>query len=108
MKNGSSIITLIENHDLSLTEPAQISSKAELHKKKIMLLIWWDFKGVMYFELLPRNQTINLDVYYQQLMKLEEAIKEKRPELVNRKGIVFHHDNARPHIFGYAAKIIGA
>jgi len=25
-----------------------------------MLLIWWDFKGVVYFELLPRNQTINL------------------------------------------------
>lgn len=30
-------------------------------------------------------------------MKLDEAIKEKRPELANRKGIVFHHDNARPH-----------
>jgi len=30
-------------------------------------------------------------------MKLEEAIKEKWPELTNRKGIVFHHDNARPH-----------
>ena len=24
-------------------------------------------------------------------------IKEKRPELANRKGIVFHRDNARPH-----------
>ena len=30
-------------------------------------------------------------------MKLEEAVKEKRPELANRKGIVFHNDNARPH-----------
>ncbi|CAK9834550.1 Mariner Mos1 transposase [Anthophora retusa] len=28
---------------------------------------------------------------------MEEAIKDKRPELANRKGIVFHHDNARPH-----------
>ena len=28
---------------------------------------------------------------------MDNAIKEKRPELANRKGIVFHHDNARPH-----------
>jgi len=40
---------------------------------------------------------INSDVYCQQLVKLEEAIKEKKPELANRKGIVFHHDNVRPH-----------
>jgi len=25
------------------------------------------------------------------------VIKEKRPKLINRKGIVFHYDNARPH-----------
>ena len=62
-----------------------------------MLSIWWDYKGVVYFELLPNNQTINSDVYCSQRVKLEEAIKEKRPELVNRKGIVFHHDKARPH-----------
>lgn len=62
-----------------------------------MLSIWWDYKGVVYFELLPNNLTINSDVYCQQLVKLEEAIKEKRPELANRKGIMFHHDNARPH-----------
>ena len=32
-------------------------------------------------------------------MKLEEAIKEKKPELANHKLIVFHHDNARPHTY---------
>ena len=31
------------------------------------------------------------------MMRLKQAIKENRPELVNRKGLVFHHDNARPH-----------
>jgi len=78
-------------------EPAQTTSKAELHQKKIMLSIWWDYKGIVYFELLPRNQTINSDVYCRQLDKLNAAVKEKRPELVNRKGVVFHHDNARPY-----------
>ncbi|GFT74370.1 histone-lysine N-methyltransferase SETMAR [Trichonephila clavipes] len=29
--------------------------------------------------------------------KLNAAIKEKMPALASRKGIVFHHDNARLH-----------
>ncbi|GAB1869951.1 Transposase [Camponotus japonicus] len=62
-----------------------------------MLSVWWDYKGIVYFEILPRNQTINSDVYIEQLTKLNNAIQEKRPELTNRKGVVFHHDNARPH-----------
>ena len=97
MDRGSSTITLIEKklwskHD----EPAQTISKAELHQKKIMLSIWWDYKGIVYFELLPNNRTINSDVYWQQLVTLEETIKEKRAELANRKGIVFHQNNVRP------------
>ena len=42
-------------------------------------------------------------------MKLHKEIKEKRPELATRKGVMFHQDNARPHmyIFGHSQKIIG-
>jgi len=47
--------------------------------------------------LLPKNKTINSDVYCEQLQKLSDAIAQKCPELINRKGVVFHHDNARPH-----------
>ena len=54
---------------------------------------------VVFFELLPRNQTINSDVYCRQLNKLNSAVKEKRPELVNRKGVIFHDDNATPHTY---------
>ena len=31
-------------------------------------------------------------------MKLDKEIKEKRPELATRKGVIFHQNNARPHI----------
>ena len=62
-----------------------------------MLSVWWDFKGVVFFELLSSNQTINSNVYCRQLDSLNESIIQKCPELVNRKGVVFHHDNARPH-----------
>jgi histone-lysine N-methyltransferase SETMAR len=59
--------------------------KAELHQK-VMLCIWWDWKGILYYDLLPRNQTINSHVYCSQLDRLKAAIDHKRPELVNRKG----------------------
>lgn len=78
------------------SEP-QTVAKAGLHPKKVMLCIWWDCKGVVYFELLKHNETINSVKYCQQLDNLKKAIAEKRPELANRKGVVFHHDNARPH-----------
>ena len=32
-----------------------------------MLCIWWDWKGVLYYELLPENQMINYNKYYFQL-----------------------------------------
>ena len=56
-----------------------------------------DYKGIVYFELLPPNRTINSVVYIEQLTKLNNAVEEKRPELTNWKGVVFHRDNARPH-----------
>ena len=35
-------------------------------------------------------------MYCLQLDELNDVIKQKQPELANQKGIVFHHDNARP------------
>ena len=39
----------------------------------------------------------NSNVYFRRLMKLDKEIKEKRPELATRKGVIFHQDNVRPH-----------
>ena len=62
-----------------------------------MLCIGWDRKGVLYDELLPENQMIN-SKYCSQLDQLKAALDEKRPELVNRKCIIFHQDNTRLHV----------
>lgn len=78
-------------------KPAQSTLKADIHQKKVMLSVWWDFKGIVLFELLPDNTTINSEVYCHQLDKLNDSLKQKRPELIDRKDIVFHQDNARPH-----------
>ena len=79
-------------------EPPPTTMKAGLHPKKAMLCIWWDWKGVLYYELLPENQTINSSKYCSQLDQLKAALNEKRPELVNRKRIIFHQYNARLHV----------
>jgi len=78
-------------------EPAQTVAKPGLTIRKVLLCVWWDWQGIIYYELLPYGQTLNSDLYCQQLDRLKEAIAQKRPALANRRGIVFHQDNARPH-----------
>ena len=57
-----------------------------------------DWKGVLYYELLPKNKTTHLNKYCSQLDQPKRALDEKYPELLNRKCIIFHQDNARPHV----------
>ncbi|GFX26542.1 histone-lysine N-methyltransferase SETMAR [Trichonephila clavipes] len=71
--------------------------KPSIHQRKVLLCLWWDRKGPVYYELLKQGETINANLYCNHLDKLNAAIEEKRPALASRKGIVFHHDNARPH-----------
>ena len=78
------------------SEPPPTTPKPGLHPKKVMLCIWWNWKGVLY-ELLLENQTIN-SKYCSQLDQLKAALDEKHTELVNRKRILFHQDNASLHV----------
>ena len=79
-------------------EPPPTTPKSSLHPKKVMLCIWWDWKGVLYYELLPENQMINSNKYCSQLDQLKAALDEKCLESVKRKCIIFHQGNARPHV----------
>ena len=53
--------------------------KRELHGKKVMLCVWWDQKGIIYWELLEPRQTVTADLYSKQLMRLSEVLQRKRP-----------------------------
>ncbi|GFU14558.1 hypothetical protein TNCV_1698821 [Trichonephila clavipes] len=44
-----------------------------------------------------QGQTLNLDIYYQQLDRLKLVTDQKWPELTNRGGVVFHLDAETPH-----------
>ena len=70
-----------------------------IHGLKVMLCIWWDQLGVVYYELLEPNETITGDVYRRQLMRLSRALKEKRPQYAKKHNkVILQHDNARPHV----------
>lgn len=45
-----------------------------------MLCIWWDLKGVVYYELLKPSETVTGDRYRRQLMRLKQVLSVKRPE----------------------------
>ncbi|GFY19936.1 mariner Mos1 transposase [Trichonephila clavipes] len=79
-------------------EATETMDKHRLTAMKILLCIWRDWKGIIYYELLPYGQTLNSsDIYCQQLDYFKLAIDQKRSELANRRGVVFHKDSARLH-----------
>jgi len=86
----------------SCNKPSHASTstaKPNIHGSKLMLCIWWDQQGVVYYELLQPNETITEDRYRLQLMRLSRALKKKRPQYERRHDkVIFQHDNARPHV----------
>jgi len=75
-------------------EALERQAKAKMHQKKVMLSIWWDWKGPVFYKL-PKNKMINSDVYCEQLQKLNDTIAQKRSELINRNVVSPRY--ARPH-----------
>ena len=62
-------------------QPAKSAAKQNIHGAMVMLCIWWDLKGVLYYELLNPGETINGERYRTQLIRLKRAIAEKRPDM---------------------------
>jgi len=67
-------------------------AKPELTPRKVMLCVVRLEKNR---SLRAAGRTIGSNLYCQQLKRLRQVIERKRPELINRKGVVFYHDNAR-------------
>ncbi|GBM12650.1 hypothetical protein AVEN_46140-1 [Araneus ventricosus] len=93
----SSTIMFSENSLGVIRVCHQHPPKTNIPFRKVMLCYWWDWKDIVYYELLPSNQTIYSVKY--QLDNFEQNIYQKFPELANHKGMAFHQDNSRQHVF---------
>lgn len=72
--------------------------KPNLHPKKSMVTVWWSTAGVIHYSFLKPGETINAEKYCRELEAMHQKLSEKQPGLVNRKGPILLHDNARPHV----------
>ncbi|KAF2367367.1 Transposase type 1 [Trinorchestia longiramus] len=83
---------------LDRDEPPKHFPKPMLHQKKIMVTVWWSAIGVIHYSFLGVNETINAERYCNDFAVMHARLSEKRPALVNRRGPILLHDNARPHV----------
>lgn len=65
-------------------KPSPSMTKRNIHGSKILLCIWWDQEGLVYYELLQPNQIITAERYKQQLIDLSTAMMNNQTFL--------HHD----------------
>ncbi|UYV77403.1 hypothetical protein LAZ67_15000881 [Cordylochernes scorpioides] len=77
-------------------ESAPKKAKITISAGKVMVIVFWDCKGVLLIDYLLPNTTVNAARYCEVLTKLRAAKKRKRPGLLSRK-VLLVHDNARPH-----------
>jgi [histone H3]-lysine36 N-dimethyltransferase SETMAR len=78
-------------------EPRTKKSRLCKSKNKVLLVTFFDIKGIVHYEYLEEGQTINKEIYLNILRRLRESIRLKRKEMWSSKNWILHHDNARPH-----------
>lgn len=103
-KNGA--CTLIWNNErngLTLINKWHCVNQ-DLHLHKTMLYIWWDWEGIIHYELLEWNKTVNVKLHDQQMKWLNLAIQEKGPNWLHR--VFSLHDNIYHHIANMIKKAI--
>ena len=80
-------------------QPASLTAKRDIHGSKVMLSIWWDQNGVIYYELLEPNETITAIRYRKQIGNLSRALKEKRQiYAISHDKVILQQENAKPHV----------
>lgn len=79
------------------TEPKPKKPRQSRSKVKVMLTVFFDYRGVVHSEFLPDGQTVNKEYYLSVMKRLREKIRRKRPDLWKENSWILHHDNAPSH-----------
>ena len=65
---------------------------------KVMVMAFWDCRGSLVLDFMPRGAIINADRYCSTLSLLRAAIRKKRRRILDVDNVIILHDNARPHV----------
>ena len=72
-----------------------LTPRPEIHRKKVMLCVWWDMKGIINYDLLDPKQTVTANLYSQQFIRLSDVLEKKRPfGGKGKRNVILLHDNA--------------
>uniref|UniRef100_A0A5S6Q1Y9 HTH_48 domain-containing protein n=1 Tax=Trichuris muris TaxID=70415 RepID=A0A5S6Q1Y9_TRIMR len=72
--------------------------KPNQHQRKVMVSVWWSRRGLISYTFFKPGETITAEKYCHEIEKMHEQLQGRYPILVNRKGPILLHDNARPHV----------
>jgi histone-lysine N-methyltransferase SETMAR len=79
-------------------ERSEPVAKRERFEHKVMLCVWWNYQGIIHYELIPDGRSVNSDIYSNQLRRVYEILWARYPEFVDKRQLLLQHDNARPHV----------
>jgi hypothetical protein len=66
-------------------------------KIKVILVVFFDWKGIVHHKFVPSGQMANKQLYQEVLAHLRHAVHRKRPELWENQTWMLHHNNAPAH-----------
>ena len=77
--------------------PRPINARMSRSEIKVMLVLYFDWKGIVHREFVPSGQMVNGQLYQEGLARLRGAVRRKRPELWENQPWMLRHDNAPSH-----------
>ena len=85
------------NQWLHSGQPANTVARIGRFEDKVMLSVWWNYEGILHFELVPDGHAVDADLYSQQLDRVYATLRDRYPALVNRKHALLQQDNVPAH-----------
>ena len=76
--------------------PGPLKARVHASRQKQMVLVFFDAKGVIYTNIIPRGQTVNEAYITKALALFMKKMQQKRPELLDGEWF-FHWDNTPVH-----------
>ena len=84
-------------HWKSLQSPRKKKACMSKSKFKVMMIVFFDIRWVIYIYWVPEGQTVNQVYYKNVLTTLREHVRRRRPDMWKNASWILHHDNAPAH-----------